>query len=32
MVNDVLYSFTNVSAVAEEVEQFNDMLNTHSSK
>ena len=26
MVNDMLYSFTNASAVAEEMEQFNDML------
>ena len=26
MVNDMLYSFTNASAVAEEVEKFNDML------
>ena len=26
MMNDMLYSFTNVSAVAEEMEQFKDML------
>ena len=26
MMNDMLYSFTNTSAVAEEMEQFNDML------
>ena len=26
MVNDMLYSFTNASAVAEEMEQLNDML------
>ena len=26
MVNDILYPFTNASAVAEEMEQFNDML------
>ena len=26
MMNDMLYSFTNASAVAEEMEQFNDML------
>ena len=26
MMNDMLYSFTNVSAVAEEIEHFNDML------
>ena len=26
MMNDMLYSFTNASAVAEEMEQFNDIL------
>ena len=26
MMNDMLYSVTNASAVAEEVEQFNDIL------
>ena len=26
MVNDMFYSFTNASAVAEEIEPFNDML------
>ena len=26
MMNDMLYSFSNVSAVAEEMEQFKDML------
>ena len=26
MMNDMLYSFTNVSVVAEEMEQFKDML------
>ena len=26
MVNDTLYLFANASAVAEEIEQFNDML------
>ena len=26
MMNDMLYSFRNASAVAEEMEQFNDML------
>ena len=26
VVNDTLYSFANASAVAEEIEQFNDML------
>ena len=26
MMNDMLYSFTNAPAVAEEMEQFNDML------
>ena len=25
MVNDMLYSFTNVSSVVEEMEQFNDI-------
>ena len=31
MMNDMLYSFTNASAVAEEMEQFNDILKLHTA-